>query len=105
MSLLEPANPGEALFTPDEWRHLAALLKFTNREMNIAVLLVEGKTLNAIGKALDTSPHTVRVHVNRLFAKAKVRTKLDFALRLVLIQRTFGRASADGERKFSNSFV
>jgi DNA-binding CsgD family transcriptional regulator len=105
-AFLELPNPGENLFTPEEWRRFAALLKFTNREMNIAVLLVAGKTLNAIGRVLATSPHTARVHVNRLFAKAHVRTKLNFVLRLVLIQRTFEGpwAPADDGHKFSNSF-
>jgi len=47
------------------------------------MLIFEGKTRHQIARALHCAPGTVRVYIDRLFAKLQVTDRLGMALRLV----------------------
>jgi DNA-binding NarL/FixJ family response regulator len=104
---LLPSNPGEKLFTEDEWRQIGHHLCFSERQLCIARMLAAGKTLNTISKELVTSPHTVRVHMKRIFKKAQVKTKLDLVVQFVLIHRLLKDLCQESitEQIISNRFM
>jgi PAS domain S-box-containing protein len=54
----------------------------TQREREIAQLLVEGKTSKAIARVLGVSPRTIDAHRARLLRKLKVRTPTELVSRL-----------------------
>lgn len=55
---------------------------FTEREMDVARLLAEGRRNTAIATALDISPHTARHHTQRVLAKLNVHSRAEAAARL-----------------------
>jgi DNA-binding CsgD family transcriptional regulator len=54
----------------------------SNREMEIAQLLLTGKSYREIGEMLFIAPSTVKTHVLRIYEKAGVKNKMELANRL-----------------------
>ena len=50
---------------------------FTNREKEVALLLVEGHTYKKIGEQLFISMPTVKTHVSNIYRKCKVNNRLE----------------------------
>lgn len=50
---------------------------FTNREAEVMVQLLQGKTLGAVANMLQLSPRTVEFYVKNMKAKLACRTKSD----------------------------
>ncbi|WP_245964928.1 LuxR C-terminal-related transcriptional regulator [Trinickia dinghuensis] len=55
----------------------------TDRERDIAALLVHGLTSKEIGKELNISPRTVDIHRASLLRKYEVRATSDLIVRLL----------------------
>jgi DNA-binding CsgD family transcriptional regulator len=64
-------------------RLLQRIYGLTPAEANQAVLLAEGKSLKEVAEAQQISLHTVRHHLNRIFAKTGTRRQSDL-VRLLL---------------------
>jgi len=60
------------------------LLNLTNREIEIAKLIVIGKTYKEIADALFISEKTVTKHIQNMFEKADVSNKVKFINKLIL---------------------
>ena len=60
------------------------LLNLTNREIEIAKLIVMGKTYKEIAGALFISEKTVTKHIQNMFEKADVSNKVKFINKLIL---------------------
>ena len=60
----------------------------SDRELEIAALMVEGRSNREIGEELHLSPETVKTHVARLVRKLGATNRVDFVARYV----TMGRA-------------
>lgn len=90
---LEPARPGENLFTLEEWQVLGRAFDFSARELAVAILLVEGLTREEIGARLrkadgsGLSGETVRVYMERVLLKVRAEDRLGLALRLLRAYR------------------
>lgn len=54
----------------------------SNRELEIAKLLVTGKSYREIGERLFIAPSTVKTHVLRIYEKAAVKNKVELANKL-----------------------
>jgi len=54
----------------------------SNREMEIARLLITGKTYREIGEGLFIAPSTVKTHVLRIYEKTGVKNKVELANKL-----------------------
>lgn len=87
-------NPGEGFLTNEDWAALALSFHLTGRELSVAMLIFEGKTRYQIARALHCAPGTVRVYIDRLFAKLAVTDRLGMALRLVRLHLVL-RPTAD----------
>jgi len=92
-SFLRSENPGEGFFTSDEWRSLGDALDFSERELEVTVLLVAGFSRQAVAARLrktdgsSVSSQTVRVYIDRIFQKARVHDRLGLVLRLARAHR------------------
>jgi DNA-binding NarL/FixJ family response regulator len=82
---LKPRNPGEDMFSGEDWTLIAASLHLSARELSVAVLMFEGKTRFQIARKLQCAPGTVRVYIDRLFTKLQVKDRLDLVLRIVRV--------------------
>ena len=65
------------------WRELGRHLKLSPREIEIARCILDDCKETAIASELGISPHTVRTHVERLYRKMGVRSRVEFVVRLV----------------------
>ena len=48
----------------------------SKREMQVLMLVSEGKSNTQIGKELHISPHTVKAYINEIFIKFGVRDRI-----------------------------
>lgn len=83
-------NPGEGFLTNEDWAAMALALSLTGRELSVATLIFEGNTRYQIARNLHCAPGTVRVYIDRLFAKLEVTDRLGMALRLVRLHLALG---------------
>jgi DNA-binding NarL/FixJ family response regulator len=73
------ASPGPATTAGPARRpsSVALLRSLTSRERLILKLLAEGVTLREIASQLDVSQHTVRTHMQNMYAKLGAHSRLD----------------------------
>lgn len=69
-----PATTAEPARRPSS---VALLRSLTSRERLILKLLAEGVTLREIASQLDVSQHTVRTHMQNMYAKLGAHSRLD----------------------------
>jgi DNA-binding NarL/FixJ family response regulator len=82
--LYEPASPP----MPASLRQTGlASLSLSNREAQVAQLLVDGLSNKEIAKALGIADITVRLHLRRVFSKLGARSRTD-AVRIILTNRS-----------------
>ena len=65
-------EPKDATVSPEETPSPAASLGLTQREVEVLVLVAEGRSNRQIGQALYITPKTASVHVSRILAKLGV---------------------------------
>ena len=53
---------------------------FTEKELLVLFHLVQGKTNTEIGKDMDITPHTVKMHLNAIFKKLNVDDRVSAAV-------------------------
>lgn len=75
LSLFNPRN----VIEPDSLANYA----FTSREVEIAELLVKGKTYKQISEQLFISIPTVKTHVSNIYKKSKARNKVELIALLI----------------------
>ena len=94
--MLLPANPGRDFLTEVEWGALARILYLTPRELTIGILMLEGGTRKGIAHRLHLSPQTIRVHIDHLFEKFRVKDRLALGLRIARIREAMAAESRAG---------
>jgi two-component system, NarL family, nitrate/nitrite response regulator NarL len=80
--LYEPVSPAPAPRQPG-----LASISLSNREAQVAQLLVDGLSNKEIAKALGIADITVRLHLRRVFSKLGARSRTD-AVRIILTSRS-----------------
>lgn len=91
--VMSPDNPGSDLLSPEDWVRVAEMVHLTPRELTVAVLIFEGRTRYQIARRLGCAPGTVRVYIDRLFAKLNVHDRVGMVLRVVRIHWNLNNAS------------
>lgn len=82
-------HPGDGLLTPDDWRRVADTFGLSQRETEVAQLLFQGLSRDAVAFRLrkpdgqSLSPETVRVYVNRLYEKLGVAEPVGMCLKIL----------------------
>ena len=66
------------------------MLNISPREREIAQLLAKGLNVNQIAQQLRISPHTVKAHKRRAFAKTGAVSSVDLAVKVALDDRKRG---------------
>ena len=83
--LVLPRDPAQEFLTGEDWVNIGAELSLSARELEVAVLLFEGKTRASIARRFRRSPGTVRVYIDGLFKKFRVRDRRGLMLRILRV--------------------
>ena len=87
MAKLHPASQsklrGAAFLSNHAWREIASTLGITKRELQIVQSVFDNQHESDIAKRFKLSPHTVHMHLNRLFKKLNVTSRTELVLRIV----------------------
>jgi len=90
-SLLLPDDPSKDFLTPEEWLSVGMAFDLSSRELCVAILIFEGLTRSSIARTLHRadgkaiSSGTVRVYIDRLFDKLRVKDRVGFVLRILRV--------------------
>ena len=83
---------------------MAQINKLTNREWEVAKLLLQGKSNKLIASALGISDRTVEFHLKNIYAKFQVSSRIELILKLgnatgVIETERLGHSTVDSIRK------
>jgi DNA-binding CsgD family transcriptional regulator len=73
---------GFAMFSEAAWEAIARSLELSSRELQIVRGVFDDQIEYAIAADLKISPHTVHMHLNRLFKKLTVTSRTELVLRI-----------------------
>lgn len=85
--LYEPGSAHPPTPAASMRQHDLVSLSLSNREAQVAQLLVDGLSNKEIAKALGIADITVRLHLRRVFRKLRARSRTD-AVRIILTSRS-----------------
>jgi DNA-binding CsgD family transcriptional regulator len=74
---------GASLLTDNAWLEIGRTLEITKRELQIVQSVFDNLSEVDIAKRFKLSPHTVHMHMNRLFKKLNVTSRTELVLRIV----------------------
>jgi DNA-binding NarL/FixJ family response regulator len=83
--LLLSENPGVGMISPEDWVNVARHLQLSAREFSVAVLIFEGNSRFQIANRMDCAAGTIRIYIDRLFAKLNVADRLGMVLRIMRV--------------------
>jgi len=81
-----PANAHGALFSDTAWECLTRRLKLSRREVQIAKAVIEDHKEQYIADLLGISEHTVHTHLQRLYRKLEINSRMELVLCLARCQ-------------------
>jgi DNA-binding CsgD family transcriptional regulator len=73
---------GGSLFSENIWRVLAGSLKLSQRESQILPAVFDDQNESTIAVSLGISPHTVHTHLERLYRKLGVTSRVSLVTRV-----------------------
>jgi DNA-binding CsgD family transcriptional regulator len=71
---------GGCLFGQEVWFYIAQRLSLSGRELQITQGVFDDKKESVIAKELGISPHTVHTHIERLYRKLRVNSRVDLVV-------------------------
>ena len=80
--LLDRSASAGSWLNQQAWAAIARRLRLSPRELQIAQLIFQDSKELAIADALGMSPHTVRTHMERLYRKLSVKSRVKLVLRI-----------------------
>jgi DNA-binding NarL/FixJ family response regulator len=82
----KPAGPpGRSILTYDGWKAIAKSLRISDRELQIVQGIFDDRKEYAIAHELKISVHTVHTHLERLYRKLGVSSRLGLVLCIVSV--------------------
>ena len=70
------------LLSQRAWRDVADSLKLSPRELQIVLHVFDDQKEQAIAEQLGISPHTVHTHLERLYHKLEVTSRVELVVRI-----------------------
>jgi DNA-binding NarL/FixJ family response regulator len=84
----DPPNPCEEFVAPSDWENIACAMHLTPRELQVARSLFEDRGRKSIARQLECNLQTVRAHIDRIFEKLAVKSRMQFTMRVVRVHLT-----------------
>lgn len=82
-----PSEKSDDLFSPDEFQRVTSLLRATNRQADILLMLLRGQTDQQIANGLGISASTVRVHLRQLYQHNDVSDRTSLVTKVFHLYR------------------
>src|SRR5262245_12014342 len=76
-------QPGRCILTSDTWKKVAQSLHISNRELQIVQGIFDDRKEFAIADELTISVHTVHTHLERLYRKLGVSSRVGLVLSIL----------------------
>ncbi|MBX3427913.1 MAG: helix-turn-helix transcriptional regulator [Pirellulales bacterium] len=73
---------GRKLYSSDEWNLISHRLALSQQELRIAQAVLDDAHEGAIAEALGISSHTVHTHLERLYRKLQVKSRVELVVRI-----------------------
>jgi DNA-binding NarL/FixJ family response regulator len=85
-SLVETLSPpsGHRVFTEETWHDLERALKLSGRESEILKAIFDDQKESCIATNLGISAHTVHSHLERLYRKLRVSSRVTLVVRVLV---------------------
>jgi DNA-binding CsgD family transcriptional regulator len=74
---------GRGLFSQDVWFQISNRLSLSERELQIVQGVFDDQHENQIAQELEISSHTVHTHLERLYHKLGVSSRVELVVRIV----------------------
>ncbi len=74
---------GRSLFAADAWKSIAESLRLSPRELQIVQCVFDDETEESIAQRLSISSHTVHSHMERVYRKLRVTSRVQLVIRTV----------------------
>jgi DNA-binding CsgD family transcriptional regulator len=84
------------LFSNETWRLLTRSLRLSLREAQIVLAIFDDEKESAMASDLGISPHTVHTHIDRLYRKLSVSSRVALVLR-IFVEYLYLAKAADAE--------
>jgi DNA-binding CsgD family transcriptional regulator len=78
----DDCQAGRCLFGQDVWFSIAERLSLSGRELQMAQGVFDDKKECLIAQELGISPHTAHTHLERLYHKLRVKSRVELIVRL-----------------------
>lgn len=85
--LLQPPNPGKGFLSEPEWTAVGAAVRLSEREVQVARILLEGGWRLSIAGELHISVEAARLCIEQVFRKFHVQERFGLALRIARIRQ------------------
>jgi DNA-binding CsgD family transcriptional regulator len=82
LSDADESRIGRALFSEGSWQYLASMLALSARESEILQAVFEDQKESCIAANLGISSHTVHTHLERLYRKLHVSSRVELVVRV-----------------------
>jgi DNA-binding CsgD family transcriptional regulator len=93
LSSARPLRPSERLlFSNETWRLLTRSLRLSRREFQIVLAMFDDQKESAMASDLGISPHTVHTHIDRLYRKLSVSSRVALVRRILVEYLYLARA-------------
>ncbi len=86
----EGMRAGESLFCPAEWIEIADSLGLTPRESEVVQAALDDMSESEIAGKLEISRHTVHAHIERVYRKLGVSSRVQLVVRIFAVRISLG---------------
>jgi len=79
-------------FSREQWEHIQKCYRFSERKMQILMLLLEGMENDKIAQKLKIQYNTVKAHFGNIYKRVGVQNKVQLVMQLFTIVQTYNRS-------------
>lgn len=83
--LFHPLDPCEDFLSPSDWKQIARALRLTARQQEVVTLIFGDHSRKGIASKLGCTRDGARAHIDQIFEKLAVKSRLQVVLRVVRV--------------------
>jgi len=85
------------LISKEEWMDVQVSYEFTDRQMQILKLLLEGLDSDKIARRLKIRYNTVKAHFGHMYNRAGVQNKAELIMQIFNVLQTYNKSNKPGK--------
>ena len=95
---MQESHGNGSLFSDQEWSRITESLRLSPRERQVTQGVLEDLKESAIARRLGISRHTVHTHIERIYHKLTVSSRVQLVVRVVAEYRSMNDFSGIGDQ-------